>query len=68
MIHDSYMPGWASTDQALTLLAKSVPGWDADSILLKAAAVNQFYFTSHYQLAEAADQISQVIRDGKPGE
>ncbi len=68
VIHDLYMPGWASTYRALTLLAKLVPGWDTDSVLLKAAAVNQLYNANHYRLGEAAERISQVIRDGKPDE
>ena len=25
-IHDNHMPGWATTDRALALLAESVPG------------------------------------------
>ena len=67
VIRDSkYMPGWATTDRALTLLAKSVPGWDADSVLVKAAAVNQLYNVNHHRLGEAADRISQIIRGGKP--
>ncbi len=65
VIHDC-MPGWAGTDRALALLAKLVPEWDADSVLLKAAAVNQLYNARHRRLGEAAERISQVIRDGKP--
>lgn len=70
-IHDDlYMPGWASTDRALTLLAKSVPGWDADSVLLKAAAVNQLYNARHFRFGETVEQIVQARCDGRldPGD
>lgn len=36
-IYDSHMPGWASTDGGLELLAGSVPGFGPHEALLKAA-------------------------------
>jgi hypothetical protein len=61
VIHDEFMPGWAGTDRALTLLANCVPGLDADAITLKAAAVDRLYYTNLFWLDAAVDNITEVV-------
>lgn len=63
IIHDEYMPGWASTDRALTLVAASVPGHDLDAVTVKAAVVDRLYYTRHYRLGDAIDRIVTVMAD-----
>jgi len=60
-IHDHHMPGWSTTDRALTLLAESVPGLDPDAVTLKAAAVDRLYYTRHYRLGDAIERIVEVL-------
>jgi hypothetical protein len=60
-IHDEFMPGWARTDRALTLLADSVPGLHPDAIALKAAAVDRLYNTRHYGLDDAIGRVIEVM-------
>jgi hypothetical protein len=63
LIHDHHMPGWASTDRALALLATSVPGLDPDAVTLKAAAVDRLYYTKLFWLEAAVDNIMKVMAD-----
>lgn len=60
-IHDGHMPGWASTDRALTLVAQAVPGHDLDAVTVKAAVVDRLYYTRHYRLGDAIDRIVEVM-------
>lgn len=62
-IHDKHMPGWASTDRALTLVGKSVVGHDLDAVTVKAAVVDRLYYTRHYRLGDAIDRIVEVMAD-----
>lgn len=62
-IHEDHMPGWASTDRALTLVGRSVPGHDLDAVTVKAAVVDRLYYTRHYRLGDSIDRIVAVMAD-----
>ncbi len=53
--------GWQATDEALDSLARSFPGLDFKSTLLKAAAVNALYGTQVYAVAEVAEHLCSVL-------
>lgn len=62
-IHDGHMPGWASTDRALTLVGRSVPGVGLDAVTVKAAVVDRLYYTRHYRLGDSVERIVEVMAD-----
>lgn len=63
VIHDSHMLSWAGTDRALALLRKAVPGFSAEAVLVKAAAVDRLYYTRHYRLGDAVERIISAMTD-----
>jgi hypothetical protein len=63
VIHDHHMPGWDAAEEALDRMGVFLPGWDADSILAKAAVLNQLYNARHDRLLEATSVICQTMAD-----
>lgn len=62
-IHDHHMDGWRESDEALDRLAEFLPQWDVDSVLAKAAVVNQLYNARHDQVLRASRRIAEVMAD-----
>jgi hypothetical protein len=62
-IHDSYMSSWAAADKALDLLRVSVRGFTREEVLLKAAAVDRFYYSRHFRLTESVERIVTILAD-----
>lgn len=60
-IHDRHMPQWAATDRALDLLRDALPGFGESAVLIKAAAVDRLYYSRHYRLLEAVEQIVAIM-------
>ncbi|TAK57524.1 MAG: hypothetical protein EPO22_12095 [Dehalococcoidia bacterium] len=57
------LPSWKTTDAALDLLAVQLPGFDKESCLLKAAAINQLYGTNVYALSRVARHVFDVMKE-----
>jgi hypothetical protein len=62
-IHDHHMPGWAASDRALDLLSETLPGFNAEEVLIKAATIDRLYYARHLRLIEAVDRIIEVMAD-----
>ncbi|NPV29141.1 MAG: hypothetical protein HPY58_05655 [Firmicutes bacterium] len=56
-----YCELWQSVDEALDSLARSFPGFDFKSTLLKAAAVNALYWTQVYAVVEVARHMHRIL-------
>lgn len=52
-IRDGHMPGWASTERAMALIAEVVHGLECDAVTVKAAAVHRLYCTHCHHLGDA---------------
>jgi hypothetical protein len=55
------LPAWNAADEALTLLAKQVPGFSLPETMLKVAAVNQLYGTNLLAVTRMARFISTEL-------
>lgn len=62
VIYHSYVPLWRRTDDALTALRESMPGFDSSAILIKAAAVDNLYGTSVYHLGSVALRVEEALQ------
>ena len=58
------LPYWNAADEALTLLARQVPGFSLPEAMLKVAAVNQLYGTNLLALTRMAKHISSELGRG----
>ena len=56
------MAGWRNTDAALFQLAKTSPGFDGPSCLLKSVAVNALYGTQVWAIVRRAEHVETVLR------
>jgi hypothetical protein len=60
-LHDR-MTGWHNTDAALLQLARTNPGFDGPSCLLKCVAVNALYGTQVWAIVPRAEYVASVLR------
>lgn len=61
-IHDQ-LSNWSLVDRALERLSKNMSGFDRESILLKAAAVNQLYYTNVFAIVPMAEHMANVLNE-----
>jgi len=57
----------APADKALYALKERFPGFDANSVLLKVAAVNQLYSTNVWAIGRMARHVVKVMRGPDAG-
>jgi hypothetical protein len=55
------IPAWRDTDLAFESLRVALPGFDAPTTLLKAAAVNALYYTNVFAIARVAAHFTDVL-------
>ena len=55
------LTSWAITDAALERLRTQFPDFDPVSVLIKAAAVNQLYYTGVRRLPRLAQHVASVM-------
>lgn len=56
------LPNWAATDRAFEQLRRHF-GWDRESCILKAAAINDLYSTRVYAIWRMAEHLMHVMAD-----
>jgi hypothetical protein len=61
-IHER-LNSWKATDAALDGLATSMPGFDHETCLIKASAINQLYGTNVYALPRMAKHLCDVMSE-----
>jgi len=53
---------WKESDEALYQLGRALPGHDYSSVLLKSAAINQFYATRTMDIHAAAKSMAKYLK------